>query len=312
MDAMKRFCWIICAVVVTMAKTAAVADTGDPMAMSAAQGMAVDRTDEMPYVIKVTSSLVYLDIGTAMGAEPGQLYLIVRFTDDGSHVWVGEAKVIRTFLDFSIAEIVSTVEGEGIEILQRAISMEQWQTMAEMSPQPGGATSATGSRFLYVFFGRDWNKGVDLARIPGGDVAAGFDRISEPGLGLRLGNFLDNNWRLNLTYRVSGRPVSSGDGDVTHLSLEVDVHYLFSGRGQVGPYVGVGVGGHRLSWTAARPLPDSASKLGVNLVAGIELPFSRDRWSFLVEGGYQWVDEWGTDRINVSNVRTYAGLGRNF
>lgn len=77
MDAMKRFCWIICAAtsLVTMAKTAAVADTGNSMAMSAAHGIAVDRTDKMPYVIKVTSSLVYLDIGTAMGAESGQLYL---------------------------------------------------------------------------------------------------------------------------------------------------------------------------------------------------------------------------------------------
>ena len=89
------------------------------------------------------------------------------------------------------------------------------------------------------------------------------------------------------------------------------MHYLFRGRGTVGPYVGLGLGGHRLSWTSPRLLPDSASKLGVNVVAGLEMPFSRNCWSFLVESGYQWVDEWGTERIDVSNVRTYLGLGRN-
>ena len=126
MEAMKRFCWIICAAafLVTGERTAVLADQS--MDMSAAQ------TDAMPYVIKVTPTLAYLDIGSAMGAVTGQLYLIVRFTDSGSHVWVGEARIIRTFLDFSIAEIVSTVEGEQIEMLQRAISMENWEAMSEM------------------------------------------------------------------------------------------------------------------------------------------------------------------------------------
>ena len=277
-----------------------------------AHEMSAGHTEAMPYVIKVTPTLVYLDIGEAMGAAPGHLYLIVRFEDDGSHVWVGEAKIIRTFLDFSIAEIVSTVEGEEIEILQRAISMEHWQSMSEMAQAPDqGMSEATGSRFLYLLFGGDWNKGVDLTRLSNGDVA-GFDRVSEPGLGLRLGNFLGNRWRLNLTYRVAGRPLSVGDGDVTQLSLEIDMHFLFRGRGKVGPYMGFGLGGHRLSWKSDRPLPDSATKLGVNLMGGLEFPFAQNRWSFTLEGGYQWVDEWGTERINVSNVRTHLGLGRNF
>ena len=103
-----------------------------------------------------------------------------------------------------------------------------------------------------------------------------------------------------------------GDGEVTQLSMEVDVHLLFRGRGKAGPYIGVGAGMHRMSWEAPSNDPDSASKPGFNLLGGLELPFSRGRWSLVFEGGYQWVDEWGTGRINASNVRSYMGLGRNF
>ena len=269
--------------------------------------MAAGDADVFPFVIKVTPTLVYLDSGEAMGSVPGQMYLIVRFGEDGSQHWVGEAKVIRTFLDFCIAEIVSTVEGEQIEILQRAISMERWQAMAAMPAAGDRPAVAGGSRFLYVLAGYDLSMGVDLTRLANGDVVS-LD--SEPALGLRLGNFLGDNWRLNLTYRMAGRPLSAGD--VTHLSLDVDMHFLFRGRGKAGSYVGFGAGGHRFSWEADRPLPDSASKIGFNLMGGLEFPFAESRWSFMIESGYQWVDPWGTERIDASNVHAYLGLGRNF
>ena len=47
-------------------------------------------------------------------------------------------------------------------------------------------------------------------------------------------------------------------------------------------------------------------------MGGYEFSFGGQNWSLLLEGGYQWVDEWVHGPINVSTVRSYVGLGRNF
>ena len=84
------------------------------------------------------------------------------------------------------------------------------------------------------------------------------------------------------------------------------------GVGKSGPYLGLGLGGHRLGWDAVRPQGGASSRLGVNFLGGVEITLGRGHWSMILEGGYQWVDEWGTGRIDASSMRSYLGLGRNF
>ena len=265
---------------------------------------------DIPYVIKVTPALVYLDVGKGRGVEMGDMYLILRpRAENEPYVRVGEVEIIRVFDAFSIAEIISVAEDEEIEILQQAIFRRDWEAMSEAAAAEKVAADAPGERFIYFLGGGELGKGVDLWRNDAKEIV-GFERISELGLGIRLGNFLGEKWRLNLTYRVSGKTL--GAGDVSQFSMELDMHYLFRERGKSGPYLGLGLGGHRLGWDAVRPQGGASSKLGVNFLGGVEISLGRGHWSMILEGGYQWVDEWGTGRIDASSMRSYLGLGRNF
>ena len=271
------------------------------------------RAADIPYVIKVTPTLVYLDVGKGRGVEMGDMYLILRpRAENQPYVWVGEVAIIRVFDAFSIAEIISVVEDEEIEILQQAIFREDWEAMSEAAAAEKSKAGPSGQRFIYILGGGEWGKGVDLWRSEANEVI-GFERISELGVGIRLGNFLGEKWRLNLTYRISGKPLGAGDGDISQFSMELDMHYLFKGRGKSGPYVGLGLGGHRLGWNSARPQGGSSSKLGVNLLGGVEISLGRGHRSMILEGGYQWVDAAGLPGgSNASSMRSYLGLGRNF
>ena len=274
--------------------------------------------EEMFYVIKVTPALVYLDGGAVAGVENQDRYLILRPKGKGNlYAQVGEVRIIRVSEEFSIAEIVSVAPGEEIEVLQQAISMADWEDMAQTATVKSRgadvdetAREESGSRFVQILAGGDWAKGTDLVQDAQGVIYSGVDRANDPALGLRLGNFFGDRWRLTLTYRMAGRVL--GGGDVTQITMEVDVHHLFRGRGLGGPYLGAGLGMNRLTWDADKPYLDSTSKAGFNLVGGWEFPLGQGDWSLLCETGYQWVMPWGTDRLEASNVRTYAGLGRNF
>jgi hypothetical protein len=111
---------------------------------------------DTPYVIKVTPTLVYLDVGKGMGVGSGDMYLILRPREENEpHMWVGEVKIIRVFDEFSIAEIISVVEGERMEILQQAISMEDWEAWSEAAAAKKSKADASGQRFIYILGGGD-------------------------------------------------------------------------------------------------------------------------------------------------------------
>ena len=275
--------------------------------------------EEMLYVIKVTPALVYVDAGVQSGAERGDTYLVLRPTEDEAdpYVRVGEVRIIRVFEAFSIAEIVSVAEGEELAVLQRAISEQARAEMGlaaeleerELARWEEQLVEEAGTRFIYVLGGGDLGKGTVL--LPGGGAAlTGFERAAELGAGVRVGNHLGRKWRLSLTYRVAGRRLGVGDGDVTQASFEVDLHYLWRGRGATSPYLGVGAGMHRLTWEADEPLPDSATKPGVNAVGGVGILLGQGRWSMLFEVGYQWVKDWNSV-VDASHTRAYVGFGRN-
>jgi len=292
------------------------------------------RAEEMHYVIKVTPTLIYVDAGERAGVQVGDVYLILQTSDeDDKYAQVGEVRVVRVFEEFSIAEITYVAAGEEIEVLQRAISMAAWEEMAQVArPMEREVTSADaaapGTRSVCFFGGGDWSKQVGKVRWEVRDIGdkphvvlRNVDATSEASLGLRLGKVFREKWRFSLTYRISGKPLG-GEGDITQLSIEADVHYLLLGNGRGGPYVGVGSGMHYLSWdvdyqrqSRDEVFPDESTiKPGANLVAGLHAPLAQGRWSLLAEAGYQWMPGWKSvdEQIKASNVRTYVGLGRNF
>ena len=287
-------------------------------------------SEEMFYVIKVTPALVYLDAGAQVGVGVDDAYLILSEEKDG-YAQVGEVKVIRVAEEFCIAEIIYVEEGKEIEMLQRAVSRMDWEEMGITGEErmAGMDRPVFGTRFVYFLAGGEWSRETADLRWPyrsieGRDenlvyLAEDVGRTSELGLNLRMGKVAGNRWRFNLTFRIAGKPLGVGDGDVEQLAIEGDVHYLFRGYRLAGPYVGLGLGMHLLNWDidsenagGGAVLPDESTfKPGVNLIAGMHVPLGQGRWSLLLEGGYQWVSKWD-NLIDASNVRGFVGLGQMF
>ena len=268
--------------------------------------------ENMNYVIKVTPTLVYIDGGQTHGIHVGDAFMILRAEKKADQfAQVAQVNVIRVFEEFSIAEISSVVEGEKIDMLQRAISRMDWEQMGRMAKVGAkkGRKSKTGKRFVYLVGGGEWSKETKLRWQ--NDRLMGVGGSNEAGIGLRIGKVFAEHLRLSLTYRVSGDLLGVGDGDVTQLSIEVDGQILPRPDYKVGPYIGVGVGMHQLNWDAVGNNDDSANKVGLNLLAGLQFPISDARWRFLLEAGYQRVAKFD-DLIDASHVRSYLGFGRNF
>ena len=105
-----------------------------------------------------------------------------------------------------------------------------------------------------------------------------------------------------LTYR------SSSD-DMKNLSIEGDVHWVFRGYDQFGPYIGLGLGLAQLSIQPPEgsEANSSTNKIALNTVCGLNIP---GNWIASIELGYQYVAPWGA--MDASSVRSYIGLGRSF
>ncbi|MFP6591399.1 MAG: hypothetical protein VCE12_12835 [Candidatus Latescibacterota bacterium] len=265
------------------------------------------------YVIKVTPTLAYLDIGSASGAAPGQTYVVLR-EEMGLYMPVAKVRVLRVFESFSIAETFLVEPGEEVAMLQRAVASDMWAaapsldarlTKKEMKPKPD---MPTRRRSIMILGGLDAGKDVDLRYANGRLIDA--DGVSGGSVGLRMSKAFSTRWRLALTYRMSGETLG-GDADVTQLSIEVDGHLLLNGAGHAGPYLGFGLGMHQLGWDSPDNLDDTIYKMGFNALAGLEVPLAGGGWSLLLEGGYQKVMDWN-DTIDASSLRAFAGLGVNF
>ena len=266
------------------------------------------------YVIKVTPTLAYLDIGSASGAATGQTYVVLR-EEMGLYMPVAKVRVLRVFESFSIAETFLVEPGEEVAMLQRAVASDMWAAAApsldarltkqEMKPKPD---MPTRRRSIMILGGLDAGKDVDLRYAYGRLIDA--DGVSGGSVGLRMSKAFSRRWRLALTYRMSGETLG-GDADVTQLSIEVDGHLLLNGAGHAGPYLGFGLGMHQLGWDSPDNLDDTIYKMGFNALAGLEVPLAGGGWSLLLEGGYQEVMDWN-DTIDASSLRAFAGLGVNF
>ncbi len=265
------------------------------------------------YVIKVTPALVYLD-GGGSAVNMGERFLILRDSDRGEGLYdkVGEARVIRLFEEFSIAEILSVSAGVEIEVLQRAISAAYWEAMVSTaampvsSPPPWKPGAALGQWSIQLLGGAGLQKGIDLQDT----LVTPAKEITDASAGVRLGRTVGSKFRLNLTLRISGDPLQVGTADVTQLSAELDGHYLFNHPGSVRPWVGIGAGLHRLTRDAPAGAEDSADKAGLNAMGGLDVPLGRNGWSLMLEGGYQGVVPWN-DIIDASSIRVHVGIGKH-
>lgn len=266
------------------------------------------------YVIKVTPTLAYVDVGSAAGASPGQPYVIVR-EEMGLYMPVAKVRILRVFDSFSIAETYLVEPGETVAMLQRAVPAVLWEAAADsldarlMAPaKPSGKQPTKRTRSLLLLGGIDAGKDIDLRYV--NDRLTGAEAVSGGAVGLRLSKVVSPHWRLALTYRMSGEPLAA-DADVTQLSIELDTHLLIREAGRAGPYIGLGAGMHQLAWDSTGNLDDTAYKVGFNIYGGFEIPVASGAWSLLLEGGYQRVMDWnGT--IDASNLRLLAGIGVNF
>ena len=275
---------------------------------------------ELLYVIKTTPALVYLDAGTLEGIAVGDAYLLLREDGKARFLQVGEARVIRVDEEFCIAEVLSMAAGHAIEVLDQAISVPDWQALADEARAAGAdplirkpeepAEAWEGPRTsLHILGGAELGRNTELVWAQ--STLMGADDITDAGVGLRLGKVLGRHWRLNFTWRLSGKPLGLDGADVTQVSLSVDTHLMFRGVDRTTPYIGLGAGGHRLTWDATKPNKDSATKGGANLMAGLHIPVADGHSSLLLEGGYQLVTKFD-DMIDTSHIRLYAGLGRSF
>ena len=274
----------------------------------------------MNYVIKVTPTLAYLDVGQATGATIGAEYVVMRVDDDDDDMMmvVGEVRVLRVYASFSIAEITSIEPNQEIAVLQRVVPRGDAMAMEAMhrgddqmeGPARPRRDPGTLTRSLVLLGGMDLSKSSDLTwRV---NALAKAEDVSGPAIAVRLGRMLNNKLRLALTYRLSGEHLGPSDAEVTQLSAELDAHILFRGVGKAGPYIGFGGGLHLLSWDAPNDaIDDSAIKTGFNVLGGLDIPVGDGSWSVIAEGGYQGVTKWAA-MLDASHVRAYVGLGRNF
>ena len=242
----------------------------------------------MPCVIRVAGALAYLDVGTRQAVQAGDALVVLRQAP-GGYAEVARVRVIRLAAQYSIAEIVEVREGEHVEVLQSALPVPVWDDLralpqpAEPGPVSLGPAPAASRRWVCLVGGGEWG-------------------LRAADMGLRLGYPLARHWRACVTGRL-------GLGtDVRRAGVEADVHLVLRGLDRTGPYMGGGGSLQLLTWDAVAGGPDSARRAGAHAVVGLQLP---GRWPLFVEAGYQRVGRWSS-RLDVSHLRTYAGLGRAF
>lgn len=264
--------------------------------------------DEGFLVLRVSGPLVYLDAGTRHGVREGDAFVVL--VPQGAALGVvGEVRAVRVLAAYAIAEVVFTEPGRQIEALQRAIPRAVWDrlphpepsvTSAPDSPVPAPDPSRR-SRFVQLLAGGDWGRRDGLEWDPRSRLTAARRGVAASAA-LRLGTGLTPRWRAALTYRLAA------GGEVAQLGVEADLQLLLRTSGRIRPYAAAGTGLHHLSRTVPGQQDDSAIRAGVNLLLGLELA---GPWRLSVEGGYQRVARW-EELIDLSHLRTWAGLGRRF
>lgn len=250
---------------------------------------------ERPYVIKVSPSLVYLDLGATQGAAVGQIHAVVR-PGEAQDVLVGLVTLIRVEENFCIAEIGYRAEGEQFELLQRALPLREWEAQAASSPAEPAAAEESHAEAHGEAHGGRWalqlNTGLEWSTA---------EEKSERTLGLALGMELGERVGLDLGFKLAGELPYGRSQYLGELGTRI---YPFGSAG-VRPYLGGGVSVRRLEHHG-----ETAIKWGAQGLGGVSVPLG-EGWRASLEGGYQRVAVW-SGLMDLSGWVGQLGVGVRF
>lgn len=115
----------------------------------------------------------------------------------------------------------------------------------------------------------------------------------------------------DITYASTSKDIGGGTWKLSDFAINVNAHYNIAVEGAWKPYVGAGLGYNSFSTTTEITLPfygtysasASASRIGINLLAGVNYPLS-DMLTLVVEPRYSIVSDFGNFQVKVGV--TYA------
>lgn len=100
------------------------------LSLAVSTGMCFAQELQYQHVVKVTPVFVYLDGGLLAGIDVNDRFIIVRPEQrGGGFTKIAEVVVLRTFEKMAIAEIMSISSDNAIEILDFAISEDEWKSI---------------------------------------------------------------------------------------------------------------------------------------------------------------------------------------
>lgn len=252
---------------------------------------------EMPYVIKVSPALVYLDVGVQQGATVGEIYAVFR-PEEEHDALVGLVNIIRVEENFCIAEIGYRAEGEQFELLQRAMPLKDWEVESAQRQTPSGSghgeergdegeagAAHPGRWALHLTGGMEWPA----------------EEHSERTLGMALGLELTERAALDLGFKLAGELPSGRSQYIGELSAK---YFPFGGEG-LRPYLGGGVSVRQLNHHG-----QTAIKWGGQALGGVAAPLGGG-WKVMLEGGYQQVAVW-SGLMDLSGWVGQLGVGVHF
>ncbi len=167
------------------------------------------------------------------------------------------------------------------------------------------AFKGVGGGVGYASF--SWNAGTSTETMSGFLIAAHAD----------LGEFTkDFSLVPDISYATTSKSVNGGTWKLSDFAINANVHYNIAMEGAVKPYVGAGLGFNSFSTTAEATYnfgpfggvqtysaSASASRIGINLLAGINYPLN-EMLTLVVEPRYTIVSDFGNFQVKVGV--TYA------
>ena len=265
--------------------------------------MATSSAQEPQYnhVVKVTSSLVYLDGGQSAGIHTDDRFVIVRPEPRGSGFTViAKVTVLRTFEKLAIAEIKSTSKGQDIEVLDFAVAEDEWQQFEkeigdktersilsksekDSAPREGSVDRPAKEK------GPSLKNRLDVSTKFGTQTYFN-DLDPDPGsaglIGFYIGYKVSKHSMIGLSYATAGYEIEYGDGstDKTNVGTILFAYrYSFRIEKPTQPFLEIGIG-------LADPIIgyDSGVKGAFTFAWGLKRVF-REKWALSIENrGIYW------------------------
>ena len=281
-------------------------------------------------VVKMTPTLVYLDVGVESGIAVGDRFLIGRKESAGNpFAKLAQVQVLRSFEKFLIAEIESDSLGRPIKLLDVAIRLAEWDTVhqkptllialdEDLALEDSAATSNTDHRPNLSKLKRfGWTLLGGYQHQKGGDIRpklrraeATADAVGARVFELRISWRIQQPMHMIIAYQAAAVQLEDevfGMIRSQHRSVHCAVQYFIGAYTATRPYVSIGLGVHDLSFRGPLVTVDKSRRLGSDLAVGLEHLFGSG-WKILGETSYQGVRR-GNDPATSSNYRLTIGIG---